>query len=97
VLAGDAAHAHSPIGGRGMNLGIEDGQAVASALARDTVEEYEQERKPKARAVIRSTEQARKIVTSNNPFIVAGIYAVTWCIQHSSFIQRRFVATITNF
>ena len=23
-LAGDAAHIHAPIGGRGMNLGIED-------------------------------------------------------------------------
>ncbi|QTC93165.1 FAD-dependent monooxygenase [Brevundimonas goettingensis] len=30
ALAGDAAHIHSPIGGRGMNLGIEDGYVFAA-------------------------------------------------------------------
>jgi 2-polyprenyl-6-methoxyphenol hydroxylase-like FAD-dependent oxidoreductase len=30
ALAGDAAHIHSPIGGRGMNLGIEDGFVFAA-------------------------------------------------------------------
>jgi 2-polyprenyl-6-methoxyphenol hydroxylase-like FAD-dependent oxidoreductase len=36
ALAGDAAHIHSPIGGRGMNLGIEDGYVFA-ACAADTL------------------------------------------------------------
>lgn len=35
LLAGDAAHVHSPAGGQGMNLGIED--AVAAGEALDTV------------------------------------------------------------
>jgi 2-polyprenyl-6-methoxyphenol hydroxylase-like FAD-dependent oxidoreductase len=34
-LAGDAAHVHSPIGGRGMNMGIADGIALGKALAVD--------------------------------------------------------------
>ena len=32
VLIGDAAHIHSPLGARGMNLGIEDGYEVAYAV-----------------------------------------------------------------
>lgn len=96
LLAGDAAHAHSPVGGRGMNLGIEDAQAVASALVQGTVNEYEAERKTKARRVIKNTELARKIITSNNPFIVALIHVVTWCIQNIGFMQRKFVRNIVT-
>jgi 2-polyprenyl-6-methoxyphenol hydroxylase-like FAD-dependent oxidoreductase len=33
ALAGDAAHIHSPVGGRGMNLGIEDGFVFAACAA----------------------------------------------------------------
>ncbi|WP_431938225.1 FAD-dependent oxidoreductase [Nocardia grenadensis] len=34
LLAGDAAHVHSPAGGQGMNLGIEDAVTAATTLAR---------------------------------------------------------------
>jgi 2-polyprenyl-6-methoxyphenol hydroxylase-like FAD-dependent oxidoreductase len=33
LLAGDAAHVHSPAGGQGMNLGITDAMALAGALS----------------------------------------------------------------
>jgi len=33
LLSGDAAHVHSPAGGQGMNLGIQDAVALADALA----------------------------------------------------------------
>ncbi|MFD0597051.1 FAD-dependent monooxygenase [Catellatospora coxensis] len=34
LLAGDAAHVHSPAGGQGMNLGIDDAAALGEALSR---------------------------------------------------------------
>jgi 2-polyprenyl-6-methoxyphenol hydroxylase-like FAD-dependent oxidoreductase len=34
LLAGDAAHVHSPAGGQGMNLGIEDAVTVGESLSR---------------------------------------------------------------
>jgi 2-polyprenyl-6-methoxyphenol hydroxylase-like FAD-dependent oxidoreductase len=33
LLAGDAAHVHSPAGGQGMNLGIEDAIVLGEALS----------------------------------------------------------------
>ena len=46
LLAGDAAHVHSPAGGQGMNLGITDAVALADALTEalrtghDTLDAY---------------------------------------------------------
>ncbi|TCV97380.1 2-polyprenyl-6-methoxyphenol hydroxylase-like FAD-dependent oxidoreductase [Luteibacter rhizovicinus] len=38
ALGGDAAHIHSPIGARGMNLGIEDGYAFALRMADTSID-----------------------------------------------------------
>ena len=55
-LAGDAAHIHSPVGGRGMNSGIHDAQNLAWKLALVVegkapallLDTYESERRPEA-------------------------------------------------
>lgn len=60
MLAGDAAHIHSPIGGQGMNTGIQDAYNLAWKLAlvierkaaERLVDTYEEERKPVARRVL---------------------------------------------
>lgn len=39
-LAGDAAHIHSPLGGRGMNIGIEDVYVFTDLLKKDKLSEY---------------------------------------------------------
>ena len=43
-LAGDAAHVHSPVGARGMNLGIEDGTVLARRMLEGMLENYSAER-----------------------------------------------------
>jgi len=67
-LAGDAAHCHSPVGGRGMNLGIADGTDLARRLVEGDRRGYESARRGDAAATIALSERARRIVTSDLPF-----------------------------
>jgi 2-polyprenyl-6-methoxyphenol hydroxylase-like FAD-dependent oxidoreductase len=66
-LAGDAAHVHSPVGARGMNLGIEDGTILARKLARGGLESYAAERHPVGARVIRQTRALTALVTMRHP------------------------------
>jgi 2-polyprenyl-6-methoxyphenol hydroxylase-like FAD-dependent oxidoreductase len=76
-LAGDAAHIHSPAGAQGMNTGIQDAinlgwklGLVATGVADPAVlESYEPERMPVGQAVLRFTNRAFTVATSNNPLI----------------------------
>lgn len=91
VLTGDAAHAHSPVGGRGMNLGIEDAAMAVEAILNNTVKQYEVSRKAKAASIIRWTEFARKVLVSKNPLVSICVKILMWCIQHSKILQNEFV------
>jgi 2-polyprenyl-6-methoxyphenol hydroxylase-like FAD-dependent oxidoreductase len=66
-LAGDAAHVHSPVGARGMNLGIEDGTALARKMAQGGLESYSAERHPVGARVIRQTRGLTRLMTARNP------------------------------
>ena len=63
-LAGDAAHAHSPMGGQGLNTGIQDAQNIAWKLASvirgeakpGLLADYTEERAAVADAVVRDTD-----------------------------------------
>lgn len=66
-LAGDAAHVHSPVGARGMNLGIEDGTILARKIAHGDVESYSAERHPVGARVIRQTRALTRLVTVRHP------------------------------
>ncbi len=69
-LAGDAAHCHSPAGGRGMNLGIADAASFARRLAGenpgDSLEGYSAERHAHGRETIRLSENLRRTMTREN-------------------------------
>jgi 2-polyprenyl-6-methoxyphenol hydroxylase-like FAD-dependent oxidoreductase len=67
LLAGDAAHVHSPVGARGMNLGIEDGTILARKLAQGGLEAYAAERHPVGARVIRQTRALTALVTLCHP------------------------------
>jgi 2-polyprenyl-6-methoxyphenol hydroxylase-like FAD-dependent oxidoreductase len=71
-LAGDAAHVHSPVGGQGMNTGLQDAHNLAFKLAdvlagrrRDTwLDRYEAERRPVARTLVATTDRLFGAITS---------------------------------
>ncbi len=62
-LAGDAAHIHSPVGGRGMNLGIEDAATLAWLIAEDRTAEYTRLRHRVGKTVLKFTrDQTQQLV-----------------------------------
>ncbi|MBY0289120.1 MAG: FAD-dependent oxidoreductase [Mycobacteriaceae bacterium] len=70
LLAGDAAHVHSPAGGQGMNLGIQDAVALAHALAAvldgapdSLLDEYSESRRPIAKDVVAMTDRLTRLAT----------------------------------
>lgn len=65
-LAGDAAHVHSPVGARGMNLGIEDACWLAWAIASDRAGEYSDLRMPVVRMVVEQTKTQTKALLGFN-------------------------------
>ena len=73
LLAGDAAHVHSPAGGQGMNLGIEDAVVLGEHLAQvldagadDVVlDEYAATRRHTARGVVSMTSRLTELATAS--------------------------------
>mgnify|MGYP001822901858 FL=1 len=66
LLAGDAAHCHSPVGGRGMNLGIADAAELARRLVQNSVDGYSAARHPEAEQVLAFSERGRRMVQSQS-------------------------------
>jgi 2-polyprenyl-6-methoxyphenol hydroxylase-like FAD-dependent oxidoreductase len=75
-LAGDASHIHSPVGGQGMNTGIQDVANLAWKLAAVSrgaddalLNSYEEERSEVGRALLQFTQRGLKMATIANPML----------------------------
>ncbi len=74
-LAGDAAHIHSPIGGQGMNTGMQDAFNLAWKLAltlrgngdEKLLDSYNDERHPVGQELLKGTDLATTVATLRNP------------------------------
>ena len=70
-LAGDAAHIHPPVGGQGLNLGIQDAVNLGWKLAAEVggwapdglLDSYESERRPVAADVLDNTRAQMELIS----------------------------------
>ncbi|MPZ85349.1 MAG: NAD(P)-binding protein [Actinophytocola sp.] len=97
LLAGDAAHAHSPVGGQGMLTGLGDAENLAWKLAlvlrgragEPLLDTYQAERRPLATVVLRGTTAATRNITIRGPVGRFLLFRVVTPIVNLSWVQRR--------
>ena len=95
-LAGDAAHCHSPVGGRGMNLGIADAAELAARIDAGTVAGYEAARRPKAHQVITTTERIRRTLQGDRPLLRGLAMTGMSFASHLPFARHRIARRIAK-
>ncbi|KAI0883094.1 FAD binding domain-containing protein [Annulohypoxylon maeteangense] len=77
-VAGDAAHIHSPVGGQGMNTGIQDavnlGWKLAAVIRKERpasfIDSYHGERFPVGQNLLRGTDRVFTFMSSTNPIFI---------------------------
>ncbi len=89
-LAGDAAHVHSPAGGRGMNLGIWDAISFARRLKAGTLDGYDAERRPIGRKVLDFTDRLFAVAKAENPLVQTLRNRLLPVMARTGFARRRF-------
>lgn len=78
-FAGDAAHIHSPMGGQGLNTGIQDAYNLVWKLAlvqkklahENILDSYHMERYPVGLDVVKKTDVMTKMILITNPLLIA--------------------------
>ena len=93
-LVGDAAHCHSPVGGRGMNLGIADGAELARRMVEGGLDGYGQARHKVGKEIIAGSEAIRKVMTSRNPVTRFLVLAVLKTASFMPALRRQFAKKI---
>lgn len=107
-LIGDAAHVHSPVGGQGMNTGLQDAYNLAWKLAgvvnkqlkNNILNTYSAERMPAARNLLKSTDQAFNLIMSKTWFlglfkkrVVAGLINIA---NSKRFVREAFFKQLSQ-
>lgn len=92
-LVGDAAHIHSPVGGQGMNTGLQDAYNLAWKLAgvvnsqinKNILNSYAAERMPVAKTLLSTTDRAFTLIMSRSwltgifkKWIMPGLLKMLW-------------------
>ncbi len=108
-VLGDAAHIHSPAGGQGMNTGLQDAYNLAWKLAlvvkkraaATLLDSYEQERRPVAQRLLKTTDRAFQVLVSDRwpaavlrTTIVARLAAIAMRIEPLRMLAFRTISQL---
>lgn len=95
-FAGDAAHIHSPVGARGMNLGLEDAWVFAQLVKNNRLSEYDALRRPVDRQVVRRVAFISQLASGNSRFFRFVRRFVLPRAIRLPFFRARMIATLTG-
>jgi 2-polyprenyl-6-methoxyphenol hydroxylase-like FAD-dependent oxidoreductase len=95
-FAGDAAHLHSPIGARGMNLGLEDAWVFAQLAANGQLARYEELRKPVDGRIVKRIELISRMVVADSSIVrlMRALFA-RWVLKVPA-VRRQFITTASG-
>jgi 2-polyprenyl-6-methoxyphenol hydroxylase-like FAD-dependent oxidoreductase len=104
LLAGDAAHVHSPAGGQGMNTGMQDavdlGHALVGVLRNgqpdSSLDAYQARRRPVAQQVVTFTDRATRVATVANPVARTARNAAIRLAGHVPAARRRIALRLAE-
>src|SRR5690606_26174363 len=95
-IGGDAAHVHSPVGARGMNLGIEDAVAFVARFESGELAGYTGERRPPGRDWIGFSERLLGIAQERRPVAIRLRNAGLRLVGRLPAVQRRIAARVSG-
>lgn len=104
-LAGDACHVHSPIGGQGLNTGLQDAYnlswKIAHVLNHDAsqvlLDSYQAERRPVAQTVLKNTQQQMRMLNMKHPLLRLLRDALVPTLATTRRFQNRIMKQATGF
>jgi 2-polyprenyl-6-methoxyphenol hydroxylase-like FAD-dependent oxidoreductase len=94
-IAGDAAHIHSPVGGRGMNLGIEDACWLAWLIDQGRTSEYTALRHPVGAETLLYTHRFTRFATARGPLQDAVLRLALPLVSHIRPARNRLFNMLT--
>jgi 2-polyprenyl-6-methoxyphenol hydroxylase-like FAD-dependent oxidoreductase len=95
-FAGDAAHIHSPLGARGMNLGLEDAWVFSRLVQADRLQDYERLRMPCDHSVVKRVEFFSRMVLNQSSVtrLLRSFFLTS--MAKTPFIRNKFLAAVTG-
>ncbi|MGL4609407.1 MAG: FAD-dependent monooxygenase [Trueperaceae bacterium] len=104
-LAGDAAHIHSPVGGQGMNTGIQDAVNLAWKLAlvifgkapETLLSSYEQERLPIMKRLLETTSTMEHVLMTQNPLVAGLRNTAIASLTNIAALQAKLITRFTGY
>ncbi len=104
MLAGDAAHIHSPLGGQGMNTGMQDALNLGWKLAlvcssradASLLDSYDEEREPVGRTLLRWTGWLTRLALNRLPLLAAARNTVAPLVSSREPVQRMLARALSE-